>query len=72
MTDTKTLEQKIHDSGLTKKAILNKIGIKSYATLRAKIKTDREFTASEMDKLCDVLNINKSQRGSIFFAKAAE
>lgn len=72
MTNTKMLEKKIQESGLLRSAILNKMGIKSYATLRAKIENDSEFTASEMDKLCDILNINKSQRGAIFFAKDAE
>ena len=72
MTNTELLKRKIDESGLLKSAILNAMGIKSYATLRAKIENESEFTASEMDKLCDILHINKSQRGAIFFAKSAE
>lgn len=72
MTNTARLEQAIQDSGLLKSAIMNKMGIKSYATLRAKIENESEFTASEMDKLCEILHINRSQREAIFFAKRAE
>ena len=72
MTNSSELEKRIKDSGLRKAWILNQLGIKSYATLRAKIRNDSEFTASEIDKLCDILNISKSQRGVIFFANVAE
>ena len=72
MTNSSLLEQKIQDSGLRRSWILEQIGIKSYATLRAKIKNESEFTASEIDKLCEILNISKGQRQAIFFAPAAE
>lgn len=72
MTNTEMLNRKIQESGLLRSFILDEMGIKSYATLRAKIENKSEFTASEMDKLCDILHINKSQRGAIFFAKGAE
>lgn len=72
MTNSLELEKRIKDSGLRRSWILHQLGIKSYATLRAKIKNDSEFTASEIDKLCDILNISKSQRGAIFFANSAE
>ena len=72
MTNSRMLEQKIKESGLRKGAILSKMGIKSYATLRAKISNESQFTASEIDRLCDVLDIGKTQREAIFFAKSAE
>ena len=72
MTNSVELEKRIHDSGLRKSWIMEQIGIKSYATLRAKIKNNSEFTASEIDKLCEILNLNKTLRGEIFFASVAE
>ena len=68
MTNTVLLEKHISDSGLLKKAIMKQTGIKSYATLRAKIASKSEFTASEIDKLCDILHLSKTQRRAIFFA----
>ncbi len=72
MTNSSMLKEKIQDSGLIKAWILRQLGIKSYATLRAKINNKSNFTASEIDKLCEILNINRSQREAIFFAKSAE
>lgn len=72
MTNSSLLEDKIQHSGFFKGWIMKQLGIKSYATLRAKIKNQSEFTASEIDKLCDILNLNKSQREAIFFANNAE
>ena len=72
MTNTELLKKAIEDSGLLKSAILERMGIKSYATLRAKIENESEFTASEMDKLCAILGISPDRREAIFFAKNAE
>lgn len=72
MTNSMMLEDKIQKSGFRKAWILDQLGIKSYATLRAKILNKSEFTASEIDKLCDILSLNKSQREAIFFASIAE
>ena len=72
MTNSELLKQAIQDSGMFKHAIMNGLGIKSYATLRAKIDNKSAFTASEIDKLCNMLSIAKSQREAIFFAKDAE
>ena len=72
MTNTSTLNQKIKDSGLRRSWIIEQLGIKSYATLRAKIGNKSEFTASEIDKLCEILNLSKPQREAIFFANFAE
>lgn len=72
MTNTSALEKRIQDSGLLRSAIMALMGIKSYATLRAKIENKREFTASEINKLCDILGLDNDQREAIFFAKSAE
>lgn len=72
MTDSTLLEKKIRDSGLFKRAIMNQLGIRSYSTLRAKIGNESEFTASEIDKLCDILHIDSGEREAIFFAVVAE
>ena len=72
MTDSERLKKKIQDSGLLRVAILRKLGIKSYATLRAKVDGESEFTVSEIDKLCKMLDIGRSEREAIFFAQGAE
>lgn len=72
MTNSQLLESKIQKSGFRRSWILEQLGIKSYATLRAKIRNKSEFTASEIDKLCDILSLSKSQREAIFFASIAE
>ena len=72
MTNTALLEKEVQKSGLLKSAIMRQMDIKSYATLRAKIENDSEFTASEINKLCDILHLDNDQREAIFFAKDAE
>lgn len=68
MTNSEKLDKAIQDSGLRRAYILEQLGIKSYATLRAKIGNESEFTVSEINKLCEILNLSKSQREAIFFA----
>ena len=72
MTNTALLQQAIDDSGMKINAILSKMNIKAYATLRAKIENEREFTASEMKKLSEILNLSAEQFEAIFFANDAE
>ena len=72
MTNTELLQARIDDSGLKRSAILQATGIKAYSTLRAKVKNESEFTANEIQALCDVLRINTGDRDAIFFANAAE
>ena len=72
MTNTKLLNKAIEDSGLKISRILDSMGIKAYATLRDKIENKREFTASEITRLCEILRLNNDQREAIFFAKDAE
>lgn len=72
MTNTQLLNKAIEDSGLKINRIIESMGIKAYATLRDKIENKREFTASEIAKLCDILSLDNDQREAIFFAKDAE
>ena len=68
MTNTIMLEKAIHDSGLRKGYIALKMGINAY-TLAMKIDNKKEFKASEIDKLCEILKIDTERRMLIFFAK---
>lgn len=72
MTDSVLLKNEIRQSGLKINALLDATGIKSYATLRAKINNQSEFTAAEITALCELLCIEGSKRDAIFFAPIAE
>jgi hypothetical protein len=72
MTNTALLEKEIKDSGFLKASLMEQMGIKSYATLRAKIENESEFTASEINKLCEILHLDNGRREAIFFANNAE
>ena len=72
MTDTALLQKRIDDSGLKRSALLQATGIKSYSTLRAKVSNKSDFTAREIQNLCDALRIKTSDRDKIFFASDAE
>lgn len=72
MTDTDRLKKAIEKSGIKIGAILQKMDIKSYSTLREKIENRREFTASEIYKLCEILHFNNEEMNGIFFASEGE
>lgn len=72
MTNTEMLNKVINESGLKLSAIMEQMNINAYETLRAKIENRREFKASEIEKLCEILNLNRDQREAIFFARGAE
>ena len=72
MTNTGLLNKLISDSGLKLSAIMEQMDIKAYETLRAKIENRREFTASEIEKLGDILRLDRDQREAVFFAKDVE
>ena len=68
MTNTKLLIQFINNSGLKKGKIAETLGI-SLFTLKRKIKNETEFKQSEIQKLCELLNINTAaEKESVFFA----
>ena len=72
MTNSELLQERIQISGLKKSEIMKQTGIKAYATLRSKVENRSEFTASEIQRLCEILNINYEDREAIFFANNAE
>ena len=72
MTDTDRLNKAIEDSGMKINVILEKMGIKSYATLKAKIENRQEFKASEIAKLCEILHLDADTMNKIFFTVDAE
>lgn len=67
MTNTLLLEDRIKKSGYKRSYIANKIGMSAY-TLSKKINNENEFLASEINGLCDILNIDTNDRMRIFFA----
>lgn len=66
MTDTAKLRAIIKESGLKYEYIAESLGI-TYQGLKNKIENIREFKASEIARLCDILNISE-RRDEIFFA----
>jgi len=69
MTNTVLLEEKIDASGYKKSYIAKAIGLKSTAGLMNKVRNVTEFTASEINIMCDLLKIETlEERHAIFFA----
>ena len=67
MTDTVRLKKKMADSGLKQSHIADELGI-TYAALLNKVSNKTEFKASEIKKLCRLLNItNLKDKEAIFF-----
>lgn len=67
MTNTEALEKKIRDQGIKKVFLAEKLGITSFG-LSKKINNINEFKASEIQTLCELLNITSlKEKESIFF-----
>ena len=67
MTNTALLEQCITNAGLKKNYIAQELGLSPYG-LSNKINNRNEFKTSEIEKLCDILNISDLKtRDKIFF-----
>ncbi len=70
MTNTALLEAKITQSGKKKKYLAEKIGLSPAGFRNCRI-NKAEFTATQVQILCDELNITSlKERQSIFFATA--
>lgn len=67
MTDTSLLRKAISESGLKFSFIAEQLGLSRFGLMK-KIDGDNEFKASEIAKLCDILNIDNKKRDRIFFA----
>lgn len=69
MTNTELLEKKIQESGLKKGYLAQKCGL-SRAGFRNCVTNKAEWTASQIDILCEELAITSLRdKDSIFFAK---
>lgn len=72
MTDTKELNRIIHESGLTKSYIANKLGISLYS-FQLKRENKRQFTAEQIKTLCELLDIRSlKEKERIFFASEVD
>lgn len=72
MTDTKLLEQAIKASGRSKTFLAEKIGL-SLGGFRNCAVNKAEFKASQIQKLCELLDItDPAQKEAIFFAHAGD
>ncbi len=66
MTNTLKLKFAMGKSGLSQGLIAELLGI-SAQVLEAKVNGDREFMASEIRRLYDILNLNNQSVMEIFF-----
>ena len=66
MINTKLLEKKISDSGMTMVSLAKKTGILR-ESLYNKLKGNTEFKASEISSLSKVLRLSTRERDAIFF-----
>ena len=71
MTNTMLLEKHIKSAGIKYKFVAEKLGI-TYYSLRKKINNVTEFTATEIDLLCELLHLGVKDRMAIFFAKGVD
>jgi hypothetical protein len=67
MTNERLLRTRISESGYKMSFIASKVGI-TYAGLLKKINNETEFKASEIQSLCELLEIDNNLREEIFFA----
>lgn len=65
------LNGKIDEIQIPITAIAEKMGV-SRQTLYLKMNGQREFKASEIEKLCDILRLNETERSLIFFADTVD
>lgn len=69
MTDTERLKEVIQKSGLKMQFLAKQLNL-SYFGFSNKVNNVTEFKASEIDSLCDLLQIKAlSEKERIFFAK---
>ena len=68
MTNTPLLEEYIQKSGYKKSYIAKALGLSRYGFI-LKCSNKAEFKASEIETLCNLLNISTTDRMAIFFAK---
>lgn len=69
MTNTKLLEAAIKASGLKKTHIAKQMGV-SRTSLVNYINNKTELKASQINMLCQILNIPEDERDAIFFGRS--
>lgn len=67
MTNTQLLRNKMEQSGYKLRFIASKLGI-SYQGFLNKVENKTEFTASEIQILYNLLDMDEADRDAIFFA----
>lgn len=67
MTDSQLLREKIEQSGYKLRFIAKKAGL-TYQGLLNKLNNEREFKASEIKALSDLLGLTEAERTAIFFS----
>lgn len=68
MTDTNQLQKMIRSSGYKECFIAQQLGI-TPQTLRNKLKRRSEFRAGEIMRLSELLNLSRTAKDAIFFAR---
>lgn len=72
MTNTKVLRDLIESKGLKLKFIAEQLGLSAYG-FQLKLDNQREFKASEIAKLCELLDIRSMKlKEEIFFVKEVD
>ena len=71
MINRELLKKTITASGLKQTYIADQLHL-SPQGFRLKLKGNQEFRESEIQKLCEILHLKKTQRDSIFFARKVE
>ena len=72
MTDTERLKEVIQKSGLKMQYLAKQLNLSNFG-FSNKVNNVTEFKASEIDTLCDLLQIKAlSEKERIFFAKKVE
>ena len=72
MTNTELLNKRIEASGYKRSYIAKAIGLKSAYGLSKKINNETEFKATEINALCELLNINSLEEKEAIFYKNAQ
>ena len=67
MTNTQLLREKMEQSGYKLRFIASVVGL-TYQGLLNKLNNVREFKASEIKALCDLLKLSETERTAIFFS----
>lgn len=71
MTDTKEFKVALIRNGITAGELADKVNL-SRQSLSYKMNNIREFTSSEIAKICEVLNLDIAEKERIFFGNTVD